>query len=206
MQRGPKEKKERALGVRLQLKGERCQSPKCAMVRKPYKPGAHGQSRHRKALSDFGRQLMEKQKCKVVYGITEKTLRQIFQKAQKQTGSTSEIIVRILESRLDNVVFRLGFAPSRSMARQLVRHGHIMVNGRKVTSPSFETKNGQAITVRKESMENAHFKNLKESLKKFEPVQWLQVDAAKLEGKLIGMPSNMESPFEVGLVVESFSK
>ena len=206
MVRGPKERKERALGVRLQLKGERCSSPKCAMVRKPYKPGVHGQSRRRKALSDFGLQLMEKQKCKVSYGITEKTLRQIFRKAEKQTGSTSELIVRALESRLDNTIFRLGFAPSRSMARQLVRHGHILVNGKKVFSPGFEVKNGQTIGVRKESLEYTHFKNIKESLKKYEPVGWLQVDPGKIEGKVIAIPSDMEPPFEIGLVVESFSK
>ena len=206
MVRGPKEKKERALGVRLQLKGERCSSPKCAMVRKPYKPGVHGQSRKRKQLSDFGRQIQEKQKCKVSYGITENNLRQIFDKAQKQTGSTAELMVRILESRLDNAVFRLGFASSRSMARQLVRHGHILVNGRKVVSPGFAVKSGQIIGLRKESLELAHFKNLKESLKKYEPVGWLEVDPGKMEGKIVATPSDIEPPFEVGLLVESFNK
>lgn len=206
MDRGPKEKKERALGVRLQLKGERCQSPKCAMVRKPYKPGAHGQSRRRKALSDFGRQLMEKQKCKVSYGITERTLRQIFNKAQKKSGSTSVHIIEALESRLDNVVFRMGFAPSRSAARQAIGHGHVTVNGKRVISPGFEVNKNQVVSLRKESQEHGNFKNIKESLKKLDQPEWLQVDPEKLEGKIIGTPAGMEPPFEVGSVVESFSK
>ncbi len=206
MLRGPKEKKERALGVSLQLKGSRCLGPKCALVRKPYKPGAHGQSRRRRNLSDFGRQIQEKQKCKLSYGINERALRQVFQRAFKKSGSTTANILSGLESRLDNVVFRLGLAPSRSAARQLVLHGHIMVNAKKVYSPGYALKVGDTISIRPESSARGQFKDLKENLREKEVPSWLQLDVDKMEGRMVSAPEGMEPPFEVNLLVESFSK
>lgn len=207
MIRGPKERKERTLGVRLGLKGERCQSPKCAMVRKPYAPGVHGKMRkHGAALSDFGRQLQEKQKCKLSYGIDERALRHIFNRALRRKGSTAANLVELLESRLDNVIFRLGMAPSRSAARQLVVHGHVMVNGVKVRAPGYMVRMGDAINVRPESAGFATFKNIKESLKKYEPPAWLQVDAEALTGRVLNVPRETEVLFEANALVEAFSK
>mgnify|MGYP001561718596 FL=1 len=203
--RYPKEKKERSLGERLQLKGERCRSPKCAMVRKPYRPGMHGHKRQRKMLSDFGRQIKEKQKFKWSYGIDERNLRHIFERAERKSGSVASQFLKLLELRLDNVIFRLGFAASRSMARQLVNHGHVMVNGRRVKSPGFELKLGDIISVRPSSVTKSVFKNLKEELSKYTPPAWLSIDADKFEGKIVSAPDE-NMPFEVNLLVESFSK
>lgn len=202
---GPKEKKERALGERLNLKGDRCQSPKCAAVRKPYPPGQHGQKR-RRASSEFGLQLKEKQKFKLSYGVDEKNLRQIYQKAQKQVGSTAAKIVELLERRLDNVIFRLGLAKSRSAARQLIVQGHIYVGKKRVRSPGYEVYAGDVIHVREESKAKQKFVTLKEYLKKFDPPSWLALDKEKLEGKVLSLPTDASPPFEINLLVESFSK
>jgi small subunit ribosomal protein S4 len=199
---GPKEKKERALGERLFLKGERCSSPKCAAVRKPYRPGMHGQSR-RRAISEYGLQLREKQKFKVSYGVDDRNLRQIFEKAKKAKGSSAAKILEFLERRLDNVVWRLGFASSRGSARQFVTHGHVLVNGRRVRSPNFWVKKGDVIKI-EEGL--AAVENRKDILKKYEPPQWLYLDKDKLEGRVLSPPTNLESPFEVNLLVEAFSK
>ncbi|MDO8537214.1 MAG: 30S ribosomal protein S4 [bacterium] len=203
---GPKEKRERALGERLGLKGERCASPKCAMVRKPYKPGMHGPHGRRKALSEFGLQLKEKQKFKVSYGLDERGLRHIFMKASKAKGSSAEKIVEFLERRLDNVIFRLGLAPSRSSARQLVVQGHIMVNKNRVRSPGLEVKIGDVISIRGGSDKNKFFVNRKELIKKYEPPAWLHLDIGTLEGRVLSPPEDSSSPFEAKLVVEAFSK
>jgi small subunit ribosomal protein S4 len=204
---GPKEKKERALGVQLQLKAERGNTPKSATVRKPYPPGQHGNSRKRpKALSDFGRQLREKQKCKVSYGIDERNLRQIFARALKLQGSTSARLMQLLEGRLDNVIFRMGVAGSRAMARQLVTQGHVVVNQKRVRAPGYQVKVGDIVAIRNESAGNTRFKELKEKLSKYEPVSWLQLEADKLAGRVVGLPENAAAPFEINLLVESFSK
>src|SRR3989344_5013960 len=130
------EKKERALGVRLNLKPERCASGKCAMVRKPYRPGMHGKSRQGTA-SEMKQQLQEKQRMRFTYGLREAALKRVVSEAMRKSGPTAELIIGMLEQRLDSVVYRLGFAPSRSVARQLINHGHITVNGRKVTISSY---------------------------------------------------------------------
>lgn len=203
--RGPKEKKERALGVHLHVKGERCASPKCALVRKPYPPGAHGNAR-RKAPSEFGLQLREKQKFKVAYGINERHLGILFKRAARAAGSSAKKIIELLERRLDNAVFRLGIAPSRSMARQLILHGHIAVNGRRVRSPGFEVGTGDEISVREDSKKKNVFKELGSALKKHEPPPWLSIDPGMLSGKVTALPSDTDSPFEINLLVESLSK
>jgi small subunit ribosomal protein S4 len=201
-----KEKSERKLGEHLHLKGERCLSPKCALVRRPYRPGVHGRSRRRKILSDFGKQIQEKQKFKLTYGVDEKNLKQIFKAAVKNPGSTSLKILESFERRLDNVVFRLGLASSRSMARQHVVHGHIFVNKKRVKSPGFQIKSGDVISIRPESISKSWFKNLKEPIKKYDPPEWLRLDPEKLEGHVLDIPKEYSSQFEVNLLVESFNK
>ncbi len=203
---GPKERKERSLGEHLHLKGERCQGPKCAMVRKPYRPGMHGQKRKQKTLSDFGLQLREKRKFKVSYGIDESTLRRLFDRAHAKSGGTGTHLVELLERRLDNVVFRLGFAPSRNAARQLVSHGHIMVNKKRVRAPGYEVRPEDVIGVRNESLSRAQFTQRKEKLAVYEPPPWLHLDRDAWEGKVLSPPVDVDIPFEVNILVESFSK
>lgn len=203
---GPKEKKERALGERLQVKGDRCNSPKCAAVRKPYRPGVHGHKRQRKNLSEFGQQLRERQKFQVSYGVGERELRKVYKQAARHTGSTATQILELLERRLDNILFRFGFAVSRSAARQLIVHGHIFVNGTRVRSPGILVAAGDRIGFRPESKELASVKRLHEFLKKYETPVWLRVDKEKLEGEVLAKPDDPHLPFNVNLLVESFSK
>lgn len=199
-----KEKKERALGVKLGLKAERCNSPKCAMVRRPYRPGVHGKS-FRRALSEFGQQLLEKQKIKITYGLKEAQLRTIFKNASK-TGSIGQTVINMLERRLDNIVFRLGFAPSRITARQYVNHGHFLVNGKKVNAPSYSVKVNDIISIKPSSKNLLIFKDLPDNIKKYNPPEWLQTDENKIEGKVKNMPSNVEMLFDMNLVVDYYSK
>ena len=203
---GPKEKKERALGERLHLKGERCNSPKCAAVRKPYKPGVHGPKKRMKTVSEFGRQIMEKQKFKLTYGLDEKGLKRLFNLAEKNVGSTSTRLLELLELRLDNVIYRAGLASSRLSAHQLIVHGHVLVNNKRVKSPAFQTRNNDVISFREESKKLKFFAGIKESLKKFEGPSWLLVDKEKAEARVIGLPSVDSILFEVNILVESFSK
>jgi small subunit ribosomal protein S4 len=200
-----KEKKERALGAKLFLKAERCNSQKCATIRRPYKPGDHGKSR-RRPLSEYGQQLQEKQKIRFTYGVSEKNLRRIFSKAAKSTGVTGETIFAILEKRLDNVIYRLGFAASRSVARQLVSHGHFLVNGRKTTIRSYEVKVGDVISIRPQSHKHPLFQELPITLKKYETPVWLKLDVDKLEGKVAMQPKDFEMTFNINLVVDYYSK
>ena len=202
----PKEKRERSLGVRLGLKGDRCQGPKCVMVRRPYKPGVHGPKRSRRQLSDFGRQIREKQKFKVTYGINEKNLRSIFDLASKQRGSTSSKLLELLERRLDNVVFRAGFAPSRGAARKAVLQGHITVNAKKVISAGFQVVTGDVVSVKPQSLERGAFKELKETLLKHDAPDWIKLDPQIAAARIEKLPVAVESPFEVNMLVESFSK
>lgn len=203
---GIKEKKERALGTKLFLKGERCNSPKCAAVRKPYRPGVHGKSRRRRVLSEMGLQLQEKQKIRFSYGLREAQMRRIMEKAFKSRGVTGEMIISILERRLDNVVYRLGFARSRSIGRQLVSHGHFLVNGRKVTTPAYEVKVGDVISIRPQSQNNPLLLELKEELKKYDQPIWLKLDKEKIEGEVASLPKDFEMPFNVSKVVDYYSK
>ncbi|KKR88851.1 MAG: 30S ribosomal protein S4 [Candidatus Wolfebacteria bacterium GW2011_GWA2_42_10] len=200
-----KEKKERALGVKLFLKGERCSGPKCAMIRKPYRPGMHGKSRRRKTLSEYGQQLMEKQKIKISYGVNESQMRTIFKNAAKAASAVSAVI-NILETRLDNVIFRLGFAPNRITARQLASHGHIFVNGKKVRTPSALLKIGDVVSLNPSSKNILIFKELSNTIKKYEPPQWLETDKDKIEGKIKNLPFDIEMPFDINLVVDYYSR
>lgn len=199
-----REKKERSVGTKLFLKAHRCNSPKCASVRRTQRPGMHGKLY--KSLSEFGQQLKEKQRIRYTYGLREAQMERVVKKATKNPGVTGPLIISLLERRLDNVVYRLGFAPSRSVARQLVSHGHILVDGKKVTAPSYSVSSGEAITVRPQSREYTLFKELPDTLKKYEPPVWLSVDADKMEGKVLSDPKDFEVPFDVNLVVDYYSK
>lgn len=200
------EKRERSLGAKLFLKASRCMSPKCVTIRAPHGPGAHGKSRKRGSPSEVGLQLKEKQRIKATYGIREAAMRQIFEKASKNPGITGQMILVMLESRLDNVVYRLGLAPSRSVARQLVGHGHITVNGRRVDIPSYAVRIGDIISIRKESKDHPAFKDLAERVKKYEPPVWLGLDKEKMEGKALSPPKDIDILFDVHLVVDYYSK
>lgn len=200
-----KEKKERALGTKLFLKADRCNSPKCAMIRRPNRPGAHGAAR-RRAPSEFGQQLREKQAIRFTYGLREAQMEKIVQKAVKNPGITGQMIMSLLERRLDNVVFRLGLAPSRSVARQLVGHGHITVNGRKVTIPSYQVRKDQTVVIRPQSKDHPAFKELATRLKAYEPPAWLHIDKSSFEGKVLSEPKDLETSFDVNMVVDYYSK
>src|SRR3989344_5101706 len=198
------EKKERALGVKLFLKAHRCNSPKCVMLRRPHRPGLHG--KRRRTVSEVGQQLSEKQKIKVSYGIREAQMRQVFQRAAKNPGITGALIIQILERRLDNAVYRLGLAPSRSVARQLVGHGHILINGPKVTVPSYLVRTGDRIAIRPQSKDNAVLKGLAEALKNYNAPAWLKLDKERHEGEVLALPKDLEAPFDVNMVVDYYSK
>lgn len=206
MKKGPKEKKERALGVRLGLKGDRALSPKSAAVRKPYRPGVHGPNGRTKALSEFGLQLREKSKFKIAYGLNESNLKKIFVEAQESKGSTGAKMLEIIECRLDNVIFQLGWTPSRAGARQLVVHGHIFVNKKKVRSPGYHVRVGDIISVNPASDKKAAFTGRKEFLKQYEAPAWLRLDPEKIEGEVLAIPSDLNPPYEINLLVDSFSK
>ncbi len=196
-----KEKKERALGVKLLLKPIRGQSAKAAILRKPYPPGVHGLKRKARKLSGYGRQLQEKQKLQITYGLTNKQLRRIFQKLQGP-----DEILSYLERRLDNVVFRLGLAKSRAMARQLVVHGHFLVNGVKVKSPSYQVRLDDEICIRPQSLNKKVFKDLTLELRAYQPPSWLELDKEKLRGKIISLPENISCPFDLGLIINYYSR
>jgi small subunit ribosomal protein S4 len=203
---GPKEKKERALGVRLGLKGDRALSPKSAAVRKPYRPGVHGPNGRTKALSEFGLQLREKSKFKIAYGLNGANLKKIFTKAQATKGATGAKMLEIIERRIDNVIFQLGWTPSRGAARQLVVHGHIFVNKKKVRSPGYQVRVGEIISVNPASDKKVAFAGRKEFLKQYEAPAWLRLDPEKPEGEVLAIPGDLNPPYEINLLVDSFSK
>ena len=191
-------------GQKLFLKGERCYSSKCAIERRNYAPGQHGQAR--KKQSEYGTQLREKQKAKRCYGVQETQFRNLYAKAEKKHGKTGENLMILLETRLDNVVFRLGFASSRKEARQLVTHGHFTVNGKKADIPSMELKAGDVIRVKEKSQSSPKFKEVKEM--SITVPSWMSVDVEKLEGKIVNIPSraDIDTPVAEHLIVELYSK
>lgn len=199
------EKKERRLGVKLAIKGERALSPKSATVRRPYPPGQHGKGRQRK-MSEFGLQLKEKQKIKFTYALTEKQMKHVFEQAEAQHGAVSHILLEILESRLDSVVFHLGLAEGRAIARQLVSHGHFFVNGKRVRTRSFIVRPGDTITVRPESKDIPQFRDAKERLKSATTPVWLSLNLETLEAKLNSKPRDIEVTFDINLVVDYYSR
>lgn len=204
---GPVCKLCRREGMKLMLKGDRCMSQKCSFERRPYAPGMHGAKRARK-LSDYGLQLREKQKARRIYGIVEKQFRKHYDEAQRRPGVTGENLLQILEMRLDNVVYRLGFADSRSQARQLVRHGHFNVNGRKTDVPSFLTKIGDTIVLRDNSRGKEYFKVVGEEIRRHDVPAWLNLDTTNLSGRIVSAPqrTDIDSTMEEQLIVEYYSR
>ena len=192
-------------GEKLFLKGDRCYSPKCAVDRKPYGPGQHGQGRPKKP-TEYGLQLREKQKAKRIYGVMEKQFRNYFEKAERQSGITGKPI--LLERRLDNVVYRLGLAASRKEARQLISHGHFTVNGKKVNIPSFLVKPGQEIEVRARSKESPKFKDIQAQAAYKTPPEWLELDVENMRGRVQAYPKreNIEATIAEHLIVELYSR
>ena len=193
-------------GTKLFLKGDRCYSAKCAFARRPVPPGQHGQGRRK--VSEYGMQLREKQKMRRAYGLLEKQFRSYFDKASRVKGiTTGEALLQLLELRLDNVAYRLGLGVSRPQARQLVLHGHVEINGKRVNIPSYQVKVGDVITVKEGSRDIPVFKDLRETGTENVP-KWLDMDADKLEGKVIAMPQrdDVDLTLSEHLVVEYYSK
>jgi len=185
-----------------------CGRENCALKRKPYPPGVHGKKRRRR-ISEYGKQLAEKQKLKFIYGLREKQFRNYFAKASKTRGLTGEMLLGLLERRLDNVVFRLGFASNRRQARQLVSHGHISVNDRRVTIPSFAVSPGDVIAIRERSRDKKVFEDLVVRTKNFEPPKWLELAKDTLTGTVKALPAGelLEGvPVEVAQIVEFYSR
>ena len=193
--------------VKLFLKGDRCYSDKCAFDRRSYPPGEHGERRGRKA-SDYGIQLREKQKIKRIYGLSEKEFHLFFERADRQKGITGTNLLVALERRLDNVVFRLGFANSRAQARQLVQHSHFLVNGRKVNIPSFQVKIGDAVEVRERSKKIQLIQDSLDAVVRRGVPQWLDLEKDNLKGVIKGLPvrEDLTMPMQEQLVVELYSK
>ena len=192
-------------GQKLFLKGERCYSTKCAMEKRAYAPGQHGNDRRVK-LSNYGLQLREKQKAKRFYGLQETQFRNTFDKAEKMKGQTGENLLILLETRLDNVIFRMGFAASRKEARQLVLHNHFTVNGKKQDIPSMLIKAGDVIKVKEKSTNSPKFKEIRDM--QITTPSWISVDSNKLEGKVLALPKreDIDTPIAEHLIVELYSK
>jgi small subunit ribosomal protein S4 len=193
-------------GQKLFLKGERCYSNKCAIGRRPYAPGQHGATR--KKMSEYGLQLREKQKAKRFYGLLESQFRKYFEMANRKKGITGENLLQLLESRLDNVVYRMGFGTTRSEARQLVTHGHFEVNGKKVNIPSYLVKVGDAINVSDRGKKSVRFREILDITGAKVVPKWLEVDQENLRGKVVALPSREDIDLNVQehLIVELYSK
>jgi small subunit ribosomal protein S4 len=203
----PKCKQCRREGEKLYLKGDKCFTPKCPVSRRPFKPGMHGPT-SRTRPTPYGIQLREKQKAKNTYGLMERQFHNYFVKATRKTGNTGSFLVQMLELRLDNIVFRLGFGKSRALARQLVGHGHIRVNGKKITIPSYQTKPGDLITLSANIDKSKLFSEDAERLAKHQPPAWLHLEAAKKTGKILNRPEGEElkQNFDPKLIVEFYSR
>ncbi|MCB0043905.1 MAG: 30S ribosomal protein S4 [Caldilineaceae bacterium] len=197
-------------GQKLFLKGDRCLSPKCAIDRRSFPPGVHGRkAAFRRKQSDFGLQLREKQKARRVYGIMEKQFRRYFKEATRRKGLTGTQLLVILESRLDNVVYRLGFADSRAQARQLVRHGHFEVNGRKTDIPSFQVTPGDVVAVRSGARDLTYFKDRAQIMQgNIGAPAWLSLNLAGMNGSMVNEPGreDIEIPLNEQLIVEYYSR
>ncbi|MDQ3447724.1 MAG: 30S ribosomal protein S4 [Chloroflexota bacterium] len=203
---GPVSRLCRREGMKLYLKGAKCYTKKCPFERRPTPPGQHGIRRRK--MSEYGVQLREKQKVRRVYGVLERQFKHYFETAESRSGVTGENLLRLLETRLDNVVFRMGFASSRAQARQLVTHGHFAVNGRATNVPSYRIREGDKVDVRDGSRKGEYFKNVTDSLRGAQRPDWLTVDADKLSGSVTALPARDQMPLELNeqLVVEYYSR
>jgi len=194
-------------GMKLFLKGERCYTGKCAIDRRAYAPGQHGQARAKKP-TEYGLQLREKQKARRMYGVMEKQFRHYFDEAARRKGVTGENLLTLLERRLDNVIFHLGFASSRAEARQLVNHGHFTVNGKKVDIPSFSVRAGEVIAVKEGSKSSPRMKQLLENLGSRTVPGWISLDANTAAGTIVALPTreDIQLPIQEHLIVEKYSR
>lgn len=192
--------------MKMYLKGDRCYTDKCAIERRPYPPGQHGQGRIK--FSEYGIQLREKQKVKRIYGLLEAQFRLYYDRASRRKGKTGENLLMALEQRLDNVVFRMGFADTRAEARQLVRHAHVTVNGRKVNIPSYQVRVGDKIAIREKSRKIGRIQQSLEAVDRRGFPSWIEVDKEKFEGLVKGLPVREELtlPIQEQLIVELYSK
>lgn len=196
-------------GEKLYLKGERCYTPKCSVERRPFPPGQHGRSsQYRRKESDYARQLRAKQKARRLYGVLERQFRRYFREAEQRRGLTGTNLLVMLESRLDNIVYRLGFAGSRPQARQLVRHGHFQVNGEKVDIPSYLLEPGDVVSVRPNSQRNEYFRDLMDDLPHRAVPEWLSRDDEVMTGRVMAMPErkDVEVSIDEHLIVEYYSR
>jgi small subunit ribosomal protein S4 len=193
--------------MKLFLKGERCYTEKCAIEKRNFPPGQHGKRRAAK-LAGYGLQLREKQRVKRIYGVLEEQFRLYFESAERQRGITGEILLQLLERRLDNVIYRLGLATSRPQARELVRHGHFAVNGRNVNIPSFLVKAGDAVGVKARSQKNTTIQHAIEEVKGRGVPEWLQLQPERFEGRVVSLPTRAQInlPIQEQLIVELYSK
>lgn len=207
---GPVCKLCRREGEKLFLKGSRCLTAKCAIERRPYAPGQHGRERQyrRGRSSDYLLQLREKQKMRRIYGVYERQFSNYFGKAEKRSGLTGSNLLTLLESRLDNVLYRLGMAMSRSQARQLVSHGHVMLNGRKTNVPSAMVSPGDSVSIRPESTKKTYFKTLRQDLDDRQVPRWLQLDVSNLSATVLQLPAREDIDVSLNeqLVVEYYSR
>lgn len=203
----PKCKKCRREGEKLYLKGEKCLGPKCPVVRRAFPPGQHGPTSRRR-LTPFGVQLREKQKAKRLYGLMEKQFSNYFKKASTKSGDTGIFLKQFLELRLDNVVYRLGFARSRRQARQLVGHGMFLVNGKMVNIPSYQVRPGDLVTIKESKVSKKIFNDLKDRLQKHEVPGWLSLEAKDAKGKVISRPEaeELDKSFDSKLIIEFYSR
>jgi len=204
--RGPREKIERRLDADLGLKGERRLAGKSALEKRPFAPGQHGQRRAK--ISEYGLQLREKQKAKFMYGVSEKQFRKYFKEAARREGNTGANLITLIEQRLDNVVYRMGFATTRANARQLTTHCHVLVDGKKVNIPSYLVKPGQKIEIREKSKSNTQIQRALELTNQTGMVDWVNVDKEKVFGIFTRIPAREEVviPVEERLIVELYSK
>ena len=183
-----------------------CDSPKCPILKRNYPAGQHGQTSKRNKVSGFGKQLREKQKVKYIYGLMERQFANYVAEAARKTGDTSKYLLSYLESRLDNVVYRAGFAPSRSAARQVVSHGHVIVNGKKVNIPSYRVRVGETIELKETAKKSKRFENLAEVIAKKELPSWITVDNKKLAAKILNSPTIENPNFDANAIIGFYSR
>lgn len=197
----------RRAGDKLFLKGDKCLGPKCPLLKRNFPPGQHGPTTKKHAKpSSYGRQLAEKQEAKRHYGLRERQFANYVAEASLKTGDTSKFLINYLEARLDNVIYRMGFAPSRSMARQIVSHGHVTVNGKKLDIASYRVKVGDEIALSAKAKTKKAFEKLAEKLAKYEAPSWLHVDASKFAAKVLNTPSVEVVPFNPKAIIEFYSR
>jgi small subunit ribosomal protein S4 len=196
----------RRAGQKLFLKGEKCLGPKCPMVKRNFVPGQHGPTARNKKLSGYGKQLREKQQAKKMYGLRERQFSNYVAEASRKTGDTSKYLVTYLESRLDNVIFRMGLSPSRPAARQLVSHGLVTVNGKKVDIPSYRVRASEEVGVKESAKSKKIFENITEKLSKVEAPSWMHVDTKKIAAKILNAPVLDNPPFNPKAIIEFYSR